>query len=696
VLGRNNYLWCLAVVASAVLLVTASPAVAKSSRGLVFPEGALTVGWKNLEATKRVMVCNGGRTPATLDVRLAGFTFSHTDPKSEAVSKYQPRQVLTVTAPAKVDAGRCGYLKLALSSPPLVIDPGTYPGTIVATAVGLGVVRQELTITGPGKVAAPAAVAAVADPQQLEAKNSFPGGELDLESPDLLLSLPADSVTPTLGAECEKHLSGGWSAKCTSIGNLYKGDDVIEVFLAGPISREDDLARLPIRIEGSGEVGDYEGVLDPAGNGEEAEAVKAKLNLTDSIWWAVLALLIGTAIALLVQLWTGRWRPKRLLQWRKRQLVDSFVEAVEALNARKVNCRDGQVFQVILDEHAVEAYAKEVETAIKSYSWSTLLFNTESDAYKQIESSLTSAEDDSKLLAAESGLQKSFVALGAAVDKTEALLVNYHLVARVPELLTRARALLAETTFSVGDASARAKSATAMAASLKSWQKLAERVLGDEAWLFALARAAASGEPKPIEDGDRPVLSDLAVRLRAIHEELFEAGGDEDLERLRVSVRIETVHGQLAYLAAKYGVYKPAKRPEQLLRMGLLDPVEAAFDGVFEFGEVQADDLRADVGEVKSQPASPVQLPNRRLRLFFFDGLVLALAAVGAIFSGLALFYFGKTFGSWQDYATVVVVGAAAQTVVKSILDNASAFWHDISPLSNLEIAKAKVTPAAK
>jgi hypothetical protein len=663
----------------AVVALPVAPAVAKSSRGLVFPQAALTVGWKSLEATRKIAVCNGGRTPAQLDVQLAGFKFRHTDPQSKAVWTYGPYRVLKVGAPTRIKAGRCAGLLLGLANPEVVVDPGEYSGTLVATAVGLGVIQQKLTITGPGQIGRSATVAGAVEVQQLDAENSFLTRDPRLKSSDLLLAPPENGSAPlTLGSDCKKLGSGGWSEECSFIGNLYKGDDVIHVYLAGAIGAEEGVDRLPIRIEGSNAVGSYEGVLDPAGLREKSEAVTVKMNLTDSIWSAILALVFGAALGVAIKLWSERWRLKFKLKQRAGSLTSRY----------EVASREARIELAV---EMVSHYVVEVEDAISSYSWSTLLFDTESDGYKQIERSLTSAEDDLRLLANQ--LRGAISRLKDKVSAVESLLIENRLVREVPELLTRARALLEQRAYAVGDATARSNEASEITTALDLWYSLADRILADEALLVALGVDAEERNLKPTGK-EQTVLEGLVVKVRALHEELFRATGIKDLERLRVSGDFESLHNQVFLLFEGKGIERPEKSPVELLKTQQTNVVSKGLMDKFKTGRADVT-LHEAVGEVDSARARAVELPNRKFRFVFFDMLVLLLAASAAVVGGLAAFYFGKNWGTRDDYLVVILAGTSSQLLITAVLDHFSTFIHDLAPVASLTPAKVTVKPAS-
>jgi len=45
------------------------------------------------------------------------------------------------------------------------------------------------------------------------------------------------------------------------------------------------------------------------------------------------------------------------------------------------------------------------------------------------------------------------------------------------------------------------------------------------------------------------------------------------------------------------------------------------------------------------------------------------LAAASGMVTALTGFYFGKTFGTWVDYVTVIFVGTAGQAFLKPVMD---------------------------
>lgn len=71
------------------------------------------------------------------------------------------------------------------------------------------------------------------------------------------------------------------------------------------------------------------------------------------------------------------------------------------------------------------------------------------------------------------------------------------------------------------------------------------------------------------------------------------------------------------------------------------------------------------------------------------------LAAAAAVVAGLEAFYFGKIWGTCQDYLLVIAGGAAAQLVVTGVFEHFSAFMHDLTPDANRTPPKLVVKAAS-
>jgi hypothetical protein len=189
------------------------------------------------------------------------------------------------------------------------------------------------------------------------------------------------------------------------------------------------------------------------------------------------------------------------------------------------------------------------------------------------------------------------------------------------------------------------------------------------------------------------------VRLRALHGELFEAMGAGDLDRLRTSGRFEMLQSEVAYLGAIQKVEKPTLEvlPVELLR-DAIDPVKDPFRSAYRLGTDKASKaakLPDAVGSVDYAPASAVEFSERQLRFVFFDTLTMLVAAAVATIGGLSAFYFGKTWGTGEDYLVVIFAGTSTQLLLTTLLDRVSIFLRDLAPVSTVTPARITVKSAA-
>lgn len=415
--------------------------------------------------------------------------------------------------------------------------------------------------------------------------------------------------------------------------------------------------------------------------------VKTKLTASDSACSAIVAVMLGALIALGLQLLSGRERPKRLLKQRRQAILGAYVDSGWPT--------DSAYERIAVDVAAVKAYSETVAEAIRKYLGSVLMVDQESEAYKQIDSSIALAEADAKVLTSAGGLEASLDALAAEVRKVRTMLAGTYDIVRTPELLARAAAPLAAGKMGVGDASERAKYAAEMTPLLREWRQLARRVLGYEIWLIALGKRAKAKDLDSFKPEDLAQLTSAAIGLAELREEIFRATRDSDLDRLRTSYRIEAVFAKLSYLGGEYDVAAPPE-PEPVLReaakVGVATSVEDGFPGVAERSpDLTADDVSWTVRRLEPTSAAAATISQKRYGLLAIDLLVLVVGTVTAIVVALAAVYFGKAFGSFEDYLTVIVVGAASQGLVTALQSGLAVFMHDFSATADVARPTAKI-----
>jgi hypothetical protein len=675
----------VAVIVTVSALLAPSSGAAQTDVGLSFPDdSALTLSWSQLAAGQTLVLCNGGDAAARpLMYTTAGFMFTHQ--QAGKVKSVPDQNVLALSHPAGIPAGACDTLRLQAVAGAKV-DPGTYTGDLALVATGVGVARLAVTISVPPTPVATESV----DEISLRGRNRTPWGLPHLQDDGtLLLDPPQAGQTVTIGSQCHEPKPGKpWDpTTCPFLGNLYQGQNVIHVYVAGAAHKGTDVYRLPIRIDAAAHtVGDYEGTLDLTGSGDPTKGVKAKLTVSDGWWCAVVALILGALLSLGLQVASGRWRPKAAFNDRANKLEGRYTgddnHPLHPPNYKEIKA----------DLDAVRNYAADVSTAISSYGKSSYLFDTTSDAYKQIDASLTLAENDAHLLGAADGLEASLDALKSEVGTTRTLLGEQ--AHDKPNLLSMAEAQLTPADLGVGDATQRGKSADDLVGLLKTWRSLAQRVLGKEKLLAALGEKATA-ETGGMDAEDKNTFIRAAIGLREVLGQLSQAQTDDDLQRLKASTAIDSTLARLSYLSSKYDVAPhPDKEPDAYE----VDPAKLGEAGGAFLYLIQAGDNRADAQaapwRIKPKSASAAKLTTTKLWVVTLDIAALLVSVAVAVVAGLSAFFFGKTFGTFEDYLTVIVVGTAGQVVAKAVLDQLSVFWHDVAPESSLQPATATIAPA--
>jgi hypothetical protein len=637
----------------------------QSSDGVAFAAGeGLTLSWSALVSGRNVEACNGtSRRVSRLRALPTDFQFTRNGaPLAEAAS------LLAKPPSHGIPAGSCAVVRLRAAQTP---DPGEYSGALLLVVAGGGVTRLPITITVPDK--APATPSGVSDQLTLSVRNTTPLD--DVAKGTLLLNAPKSNENPlTVGQNCNNTIASA-KRECPFIGNLYQGDRIMSVSVAGPVTFDENrhVQELPVELKADGHaVGDYEGTVTLAGTGGAPQSIKLKVSAKDAWGCAVIALLIGALLPLGIQLRDGRYRPKGDLERRRKAIVENY---------RPYHASGHETVKV--DKQKLDAYAAAVGQAIASYAGSVVLLDVKSEAYVEIDAALKLAEEDAIVLSDPAQLGHALTELAKEVNQTTGLLAGKN-VAERPELLARAAEPLAAAQMDVGDATERAKRAGELASLLKRWRDLASRVLLYAVWLGEIA-ARPEGE-RPRGEHDEEALAYAGVDLWGVRTALFQAEALDDFDRIRTSSELQSAFGAIAYLGNKYRVAMPPadKEPSQpstaLRSVGYPAPSGTAL--------TEAEVLQ-EPASIETEPAEPVELPTARRALLAVDVLALIVTVGAAIIAGLSAFYFGKSFGTVEDYLTVIFAGTAAQIVSKAILDQLSLFVHDISPVKETAPATA-------
>jgi hypothetical protein len=643
------------------LLACGVRAAAQESGSLTFATAQpLTLTWAQLLHGKSIEVCNGGAATVPR-IRAVPVDFAFTR-EGDAVA---PSRVLTIKPPTHpIRASECAPIRIALTSE-TAIDRGEYDGSLLLVAAGHGgSVRLATKVTTASKKAA--APAGVSEPTTLSIHNASPWSHN--ATAVLLVKEPSPTEAPlAIGKGCGAAAPS--DSDCPALGNLYQDARVVRVSVDGPsrFNADKGVQEVPIELHAfQHAAGSYEGSVTLPGS---TQAIKLKLGAKDAWWCAVVALLLGVLLALATQLWNGRWQPRHALVERAEQLRSRY-------GTKPVTGHE----RVELDSGKLDDYLEGVKQAIARYASSVVMFDGTSDAYKAIDASLKVADDDAVVFRGPGGLRPLLDQLNAEAKATVKLL-RFMQVADVPELVKAASELLGGEKLGVGGATKRVKEAEALLPMLASWHELMANFMEHVVWLKALTDTRVAQDK----------LRCSGVKMSGLRQRLFEVKDGSELAALRSSASLWTTLDRIAYLAQTWNVPRPDrfKSPLPLDRDDNLDLKSVGkleLDAIGYFSAkgdaLKFDEVLDHPAGVVVEPAKPATLPEpRRLRIVG-DLLALATTTVVSIVAGLSTFYFTKSFGTFEDYLTVIVVGSAAQTLLKGILNQTSILLHDFAPSS--------------
>jgi hypothetical protein len=635
-------------------------AQAQEPSDLVIPTThSVELTWPQLLNGRSVEVCNDSarRIPA-LKAVPADFKFLR-----DGAPVIAAANVITVRLPRHgISAGGCSSVRIRAASE-LALDPGSYTGTLVLFAAGAGTARLPIQITNLAEK--PAIPVGATDPAILSVHNPTPfSHSVDAV---LLLKAPASGEESlAIGRGCTRTVAQD-EKNCPFLGNLYQGRRIVGVYVRGRASentlRHDQ--ELPVTLRAfSHPVGAYEGTITVAGT-----PLAIKADAKDSWICAVAAILLALLVAFAPQFWNAHFRPKHELLNRAGSLQTKYSPSFSV-----------GPLKVEIDSRQLDEYTESVVHSIESYAASVVELDSTSKAYTAIDATLKLAEDDAAVFVSrlEQALNRLRGALDAASDALTAREVS-----DTPAILTLAACPLLPGGLVVGEATERVELADELVPLLTTWTQLVDRVLAYAIWLKSIAAAPVFTTP---DDASAELLAYAGVELWQLREAVFEATTASDLDRIRASGLVESAFGRVAYLATSANVSTPLPTqtpnefPGSLKDIGYPEPTGPT---------LTATAVLAEPAAATIAPAKPVQLPAPRRLLLVGDVCVLALTLAVSVVAALSTVYFGSSFGTLEDYLTVIVVGLAAQLVLKSVLAQFSVLLHDFSPVQTLMPAKA-------
>lgn len=648
------------------------------------------VTWSELSQGRKLTVCNGTATELAPSVLLSEFRFTKKGRRGEAPVR-TPDAVTADLQPPLIPRGACGDLELKAKADSGV--SGSFTGFILLVGPGIGVTRAELKISDAPSEAAQ--ISGVSEQATLAAVNEAPWSDGDLQDGgELLLKPPPAGQGPLqLGKECA---SVDEDTKpppgCPFIGNLFNGNEIASVYVAGKPEVEKGVVELPVRIWPHEHlVGNYEGSLDPAASGDKDQMIKVKLTGSDSWVAALITVMLGAILTLVCQWIVQKRRPRARLERRKDAIRSKYLPDG---NPAIVPGRP----DLVVDKANVEDYLdgdEGVQKAIDAYCSTVLFISSDSDAYKKIDASLALAEDDAGAIRDERKLAAVLGSLQTELDKARKLVSDKDLgdSSTEPLLFEVATAPLAAGELGVGEATERSKRAKEISEWLGAWEKMAGSILLYRLWAAAIKLHDESGRQPTLSPEEKQDLTETGIALTSLREEFFRATGAADLERLRVSGRIEAAFGALSYLGGRSGVSMPTGKED--LEGGDAEGAVAAMSALP--GRRM---LRQPAVQLQSQPptaASAATVASHGGRIlkvastWLVDLLILVVGMLPAVVGALAAVYFGKNFGTLDGYLQLLAAGAVGQALVKVLQDNFEIFYHDIRATTPVEPAVVKL-----
>lgn len=576
-----------------------------------------------------VVVCNSGSRPAgRVRVKLVGFELRQ-DGQPKA-----PRQLLELRrSPERVAPGRCARLSFGLRAN-RSLDPGTYAGTL-AIGTTAGTQRVALTIDAPAPDVQGRVLAVSSDvPIGFRVVYGVLSHVKRLKG-----MLPVTTATP--GREPDVPSRG------TMLGTIVADTHRVSVLVdEGELERRGrtDIWLLPVRSAKIKHVGVYEGKLELAavGGGEPVRQPIA-VTVTDSWGRPALFVLLGALLAFVAHLWERSWRV-RYRWWRRlRGIRGDYDTARRDFAFRRVSGPP---------EADVKEYYDTLAKAIRRSSSWWAFFDRSSPQYEGVVTSLSEARMDIERLrsAASDGLLAGLNELASASQAVMSLVRRECPSDGKPAGVRSANGLLELGDLKVGGAVALADAASAHVAYLRAWKGLFTTALAHETWYRELAGL------REVDGDDRCLLLRVGVAVRQTLLDLFHAKDAAALEAAGTEARLVRAREDLGYLRARYeaplrGVSAGA-RPSPLVCDDAVDALDQS---------------------ALAQPRSPVRLessePLQAARGLWLLGdlAVFAFAVVLGVLVALVATYFGKTFGSVEDYLGAIVLGATSELALSTV-----------------------------
>jgi hypothetical protein len=635
---------------STVLLVAAalSPASA-SGAGLQFTNAQpLDLSWSQLGGgaaapTPRAQLelCNrSGKRLTPIAVRPVGFGFTGANVTSDA-------SVLAVTSDQlSLGGDSCTTVRLSARVPPKA--GVTYDGVIVASAPGGNLARFRLRVSGP-ETPSEVAPEAAADPQALAATRKVPGGDAEFgDHTDLLVVDPGDPG-PALPAH-------------GPLGIVTAGSDTATVYADGDAdSNGNGALRLPIRIAGADRAATYSGKLTLTGvehrGDKDAPNVTVSIVVQDHVFWAILAIIIGLLLPFGTAALLRRILPIGLLEDDRDHALDEYDAAEASFKARWGGTFPGYAAP---DPDQRARFVGEIAADIKEAKKAGLMLDLDGETWKAARKAVADARADATVFGGggHDDLGPTLMRLDAALDAAEHAGAGFFADnARRPPFFADGRALLQGGSLPVGGAGVALEKVKAATALAERWTDLVERAGAAWRWLMHF----------PLDDPD------VQTWIKRLDEAAWLLLQTDDADQLReqaIARRLDRIERNLLRLATANGWWRPGDpEPEAEVMVGVLPfDQEGRHDAGFDPDQLSEGELR---DRWLSLVPAHSRVHAKQASLLALQLLVLTVALALGILAGLREVYFGKSFGTLDDYLALILLGSVSAVVTPFIANAA-------------------------
>jgi hypothetical protein len=175
-------------------------------------------------------------------------------------------------------------------------------------------------------------------------------------------------------------------------------------------------------------------------------------------------------------------------------------------------------------------------------------------------------------------------------------------------------------------------------------------------------------------DADKERLGVTGDELAQIRHELLDADDARTLTRLHTASHVDSSYSHLATLGSRYDVWPeaPSENPAGIsVPQAAMQIVQLEFNSP---GALHDASQWIEHAALAVAVAAESVVVVKALRITL-DILTFAISIAIGVATGLTAFYSGKTFGTWQDYLTVILVGTSTAALSKTLLDGLTRFW---------------------